>query len=181
MITCPKCQSTLPDWATTCQFCQTDVGKVARPPAAVKPQRVYGYGPAPWVWVTYYLIAGWWALSGLYDVVVGLTGIMHPPKADSMFAVDTSILGYVMLILGAVTLVIGLGLILRIEIVRGIVNIFCWLRILGGARRGLISFALIIAWPVMGIITLVLAIVDIVSGALMIYLIGETEKNAPNL
>ena len=166
MITCPKCQSTLPDWATSCQFCGTDVGKVARPVAAPTQKRVYGYAPAPWVWVTYYVIAAYWVLGDLLEIVKTCLDKSGPNPIVIVFA--------------GVGALIGLGLICHVELARGIGNIYAWLKMLGGAWWVLVSFGAMLLYPPLGIALFLLGVFDIVSAGLLIYLIGETSKYAPS-
>lgn len=180
MISCPSCQSTLPDWAQKCQFCGADVARVARPVQAPKQKQAYGYAAPRWVWAVYYLIAAYWALGGLYDVFKGAAGLAHPPKSDHLFGMDPSLDFTIMVIAGIVYLVIGLGLVFRVEFIRGIVSFFSWLKIIFGAFSLLGAFPLLALFPLVGIIAVTLAILDIVSAGLMIYLIGETESQGPN-
>jgi hypothetical protein len=81
----------------------------------------------------------------------------------------------VMMIIGGITALIGIGLIARVEVVRGIVNILCWIRIVG-AGFGL--FSSLLAGAFVGPAALVGAafnLLDLITAGLMIYLIGETD------
>jgi hypothetical protein len=165
MITCPKCQSTLPDWATTCQFCGTDVAKVARPAPVKTQKKVYGYGPAPWVWVAYYLIGGWWVLSGGFHV---FQAAIHP-----------SIVSIITCIFAGFQVLLGIGLILRIEAFRAVVHFFAWVWIALRALDTLFGFGMIFFSPLIGILMVLWGLFDIVVAGLLIYLIGETDGFAP--
>ena len=168
MIQCPNCKNTLPDAFTLCQFCGADVSKVPRAVAAPA-QKTTSYQTANWVWVAYFGIAGYWLLGGAVDVFRGIQALS---KTD--FA-------YFGIAFGAATAFVAIGLMLRAELVRGLVNILCWLRILFGAL-GL--WGALIGSIFIGPLAIVFAVFsafDIASGMLMIYLIGETEKSAPNL
>src|SRR5476651_2500199 len=66
-IVCPNCKQTLPVRAMVCQFCKTDVSKIARPVVA---------GPAPaaiadnnWKVVAYYVMSGWWMFNGILMIL----------------------------------------------------------------------------------------------------------------
>src|ERR1044072_8274901 len=69
MITCPKCNATLPDWAQTCQFCQTDVKAVTRPaaPVGAKPSLTNSLSPS-WVPGAYYALCAFFIIEGAYDI-----------------------------------------------------------------------------------------------------------------
>jgi hypothetical protein len=122
MINCTKCSASLPDWAKTCQFCGTDVSSVARPAPVQKQSR--GRQPEQWVMGAYFGLAALYMIDGLYHVILALADLKH-------FSSDVSLL--IGLIFGVATFVIGLGLILRIEFIRGIVNFFCGIQILLGS------------------------------------------------
>jgi hypothetical protein len=79
------------------------------------------------------------------------------------------------------TVLLGIGLALRIELIRGIVNFFCGLRIFFGLL-GLAGSVLgsMFAGP-LAIIFILMNVVNIATAAFMIYLIGETDKFAPNI
>lgn len=160
MIQCPKCQSTLPDWATTCQFCGTDVGKVVRPPTVQKLKKAYAYGPAPWVWVVYYIIAGWWVASGGFHIVREFTAAKEP--------------SVIVPIVCGIQVLLGLGLLFRVEIARGIAHFFAWVEIFFGALGILGALGLMLLWPLAGGMLILLGLIDIVSAGLLIYVIGET-------
>lgn len=75
----------------------------------------------------------------------------------------------------------GLGLLLRVEFIRGIINFFCGLRIICGLFKlaGTLIGALF-SGP-LALLSALFIVLDIATAALMVYLIGETEKYAPNL
>jgi len=98
----------LPDWTMVCQFCQTDLSKVARPKPVDPKAHIKYYEPKPWVNVAYNLIGVYWVLNGIYRVLSGL-GVFGE---SSVF----------LAIVGAFGAVFGIGMLARVEIVRGIVN-----------------------------------------------------------
>jgi hypothetical protein len=169
MIQCPNCKNTLPNGFTRCQFCGTDVSNVPRPPDAEKVVRT-SFQVANWVWIAYFGIAGYWLLGGAIDVFRGIQAL---PKAGDI--------AYVGIAFGGATALVAIGLIMRAELVRGLVNILSFLRILDGAL-GL--WGALLGSLYLGPIAIVFAIfsgLDVASGLLMIYLIGETDKGAPNI
>lgn len=165
MIKCPRCNATLPAANRVCQFCGADVSAVSRPAAPQK--KVQGYKAPQWVQGAYYSIAIYWILDGLFQVLSG-TGVLggHHSSVD--------------VIIGAVSAVMGLGLVLRLEIIRGIVNFFCGLQIifglfgLAGAVLGTLFAGML------GFVMVVLQVLQIATAGFMIYLIGETDTKAPN-
>jgi hypothetical protein len=169
MIQCPNCKNTLPDTFTQCQFCGADVTKVVRPAPTKKASRPL-YEPPKWVWIAYFGIAGYWLIGGIMDVVRGLTSL----SGAGAFA-------YIGIAFGAFTALVGIGLMARVELVRGIVNVICFLRIIFGLLGlwGALWGSLFLG-P-LALLFAVFAAFDIVTGILMIYLLGETEKSAPNM
>ena len=163
MIQCPGCSNTLQDHAVRCQFCGADVSKVPRPPAAKKAVSTYG-APAKWIWPTYYTVSGYWALSGAFDVVRALGLLSGAKEVDSF-----------MVVIGAVLMLIGVGLILRVELIRGIINVVCWLKIAVGIVGAILSLGIMALFGAIGILFLVLNLLDIATGGFMIYLVGETD------
>ncbi|MGC8668931.1 MAG: hypothetical protein ACP5VE_12530 [Chthonomonadales bacterium] len=158
MIKCPACNATLPDGAVRCQFCGASLAVPQRSSPA--PNREEGStGTPPWVWPAYYGVAVWWILQGVVHVLLVRGGV-----------VDTSING--------LSAVIGLGLLARIELVRGITNVMCFLSIVGGLF-GLGMAFLEGGWS--GALGMLLAVVQIAMAGFMIFLIGETESRAPDL
>lgn len=165
MISCPKCGNSLPDWAQACQFCGTDTKKVARPAAPKGSSRSVPVGQPTWVWPAYYLIAAYFIISGFLSI--GLAVLMNKEGLD--------VGDIVTLIVSGITAVIGIGLAAKVEIIRGITNIFCWLQILSG---GFGFLTLLFAGAFLGPIAILYAgfkLFDVISGAFMIFLIGETD------
>src|SRR2546430_2241002 len=122
MTKCPKCNATLPDGSVSCQFCGNQWGTA--PGGAKHAGRTsYSGGTPGWIWPAYYGIAGWWIVNGVYAV---LASTAFAPK-DGGGAVSI-----IELIIGAFTALVGLGLILRVEAARGIVNVICFIQILSG-------------------------------------------------
>src|SRR5437899_1950147 len=174
MIKCPGCQATLPDGALQCQFCgaQLAAPPVARGYARGQTRQSSAMPGAPsWVMPAYYGIALWWMLSGAWDI---LQATVWAGKDSGGFL---DVLG---ILFGGITALVGLGLLLRIDVVRGIVNVLCFLQIVFGILGLITSFLLSGPLGMIGILGMIHSIVDIGTAGLMIYLIGETETRAPN-
>ena len=167
MILCPQCGAKLPDWTTKCQFCQETID----PTIAGHIPGVSGKTPQ-WVWGAYYGIAIYWILAGAYSALFPL---LESSKSDGLgFA---AIIG---IAVGSLSILFGIGLIARIEVIRGIINFFCGLKIIFGLLGMLGTIGLALLTGPFGIILMFLKVFDIASAAFMIYLIGETESRAPN-
>lgn len=177
MITCPKCNATLPDWAQTCQFCQADVKAVARPKPVVQQKR--GITPAAsWIWPSYYAMCAFFALEG----AAGIAQVFMDSHTKFMGQeMGLNAFSFVSIAINAFTILIGIGLALRVEIIRGIVNFFCGLRILFGLLGLAGSVMGTLFAGAIGFLFVLLNIVNIATAAFMIYLIGETDKHPPNL
>jgi len=176
MIQCPKCQQSLPDWSQVCQFCQTDLKGVARPktgdPANNRPVANFGQ-PAKWIWPTYYAISIYWIISGAKTLISAIVTSMYAQQ--NVFGESVKSLDVVGMIVGTLTILTGIGLIAKVEFVRGVVNVLCFLQILGNlcGLASLIMIGSILGpWVLVGIIFQVL---NIATAALMIYVIGETD------
>ncbi len=158
MIKCPACNATLPDGAVRCQFCGASL---AAPGPASRPADAHSdtWGPPRWVWPAYYGVAIWWILQGVAHVLVVRGGIVD-------------------LVINGLSALIGIGLLARIELVRGITNVICFLSILGGLLSLGMSF-LEGGWS--GTLGMLMALVQIGMAGFMIFLIGETEGRSPEL
>jgi hypothetical protein len=141
MMKCPKCQASLPDGAGFCQFCKAQWA--APPPARMARSggvgsTVAGTGTRPWVWKAYYAIAAWWILEGAVDILGATVFATEKHANGGMFAIS----------LGAFSVLVGLGLILKVDLVRSIVNVLAWLNILFGLLGIVMAFFMV---PVAGI------------------------------
>ncbi len=184
VISCSACHNTLPDWAQRCQFCGADVTKVARPAAVSTKPRPYAPS-ATWIWPVYYALCAYWVISGLGHAAEAYHTAVTPVTIKMFGASETITPGFgfgqiLGLVFAAFQLFVGVGLAARVEIARGIANFLAALGILFGLAGLAGSFmgALVFGpWAIFGIVRNTL---DIVVGAMTIYLIGETEKSAPN-
>ena len=130
---------------------------------------------AAWIWPSYYVIAVYWIISGAEGIVQSLN---LGPFATSVVIEGVKIdpgISIVGLVFSALSVVVGFGLLFKIEFMRGIVNVLCFLQILNGLLglwTGVLSSALL--GPI-GLLITIMSIFNIVTGALMIYIIGETD------
>ncbi len=130
---------------------------------------------APWVWVAYYLVSAYFVVTGLLYTATGLiTCIGHPGQVISPVTI-------VQIVLGALSAVLGIGLLLKIQSVRNVVNFLCGVKIILGVLRLLGSIMVAFVLGPLGILFMFLTVVDIASAAFMIYLIGETDRVVPNI
>jgi hypothetical protein len=183
MIQCPNCRATLPDWQKTCQFCQSDTASVIRPNAPGSQRNPNAFSAPKWVWGAYYGLSVYWILDGAFDAGKGILQISQANAAATAAKDDVtrmmaqpSFVSYFMILIGTLSALFGIGLLLRNETVRGIVNFFAGLRIifgLFGLLGSLIGTLFAGPW---GLFFMLLNIITIASAAMMIYLIGETDK-----
>ena len=178
MISCPKCQSALPDWAQSCQFCGTDTGKVARPVVEQKKSN-YAYGTAAWVWWAYYAIAGWFVLSGLINLARGIIGFIqfNRDTADNPYVQSFGVFFYFGMAISAAAIVVGMGLILKSDFIRGIANYYCAFMLLFGALDVLSYIGISAIIGPVAYVWMARSALDVVCGGMMIYLILETNDS----
>ena len=172
MVSCPRCRATLPDGAAHCQFCGVAFGPAPRAQGTpAVPAGVRGGanpGAPAWVWPAYLAVALWWVLNGVWTVVEFAT------SAGGGFVSGVGML------IGVLCAVVGLGLLLRVEAARGVVNVLCFLKIIFGAIGFFFAFASIGFTGAMGAVAMLVSAFDIAFAGFMMYLIGETEPRAPN-
>ncbi|MBS1713516.1 MAG: hypothetical protein JST30_04190 [Armatimonadetes bacterium] len=173
MIQCPNCKNTLPDFAQKCQFCQADVTKVPRAKGSAKPGDVAGqsgrYVSHKFVWGLYYTISVWWIVGG----AIGVAEPFLTAKGQEL-----SVFSYAGIAISAFSVLVGIGLLLQAELVRGIVNVLSFLKLVGGLG-GLIGslLGIVFAGP-LGLLLVLYNIINIVVAGATIWVIGETRTRA---
>ena len=170
MITCPQCQQQLPDWAKVCQFCHTDVSKIARPVAIAKPKPKSSLDAPNWVWPSYYAIAGWYIISGLLLIWQGVSGA----TATGASALAAGLMLFVS-ITGGISITLGIGLILKNPVLRKVCVWFNWLTILV-SFRGLVSGIFLSTLIGIGWLWALSNLISMIAAAFMIYLLAETDS-----
>jgi hypothetical protein len=168
MQKCPGCQATLPPSAYACHFCGAQFGQAPPPPRSLAaPVRVGGRNEAPrWIWIAYFVVSAWWALNGVLGILQGV-GVLeggYPP---------------ISLTIGAFSLVVGLGLLARMEWARGVVNVLAFIQIVFGTIDLVLIFFSGIG-GLWGIVWLFQTFLEIGLAGLMIYVIGETDTRPPS-
>ena len=164
MIHCPTCKATLPDAATRCQFCGAAVAPVGRPipPASRGAQPA---GEFAWATKAYYGVAAFWAVAGL-----ALAALALRPAPDTL-----PLASAVAAAPGLLTAVAGIGLLLRLEIARGMVNIVCVAQILlFGWSPATTLFAGVVGAP-FSLVRVAANIVMVAAAIFMVFLIGATD------
>ena len=170
MIKCPQCQATLPDGWTKCQFCGAEFAPQASQPsaagAAPEEEPELKIAPAPkWAGSAVRAVAIWWIVNGVWTAI---SSLIH----------GGSFAGF-SVVLNLLTALIGVGLLRQTPIARTVTNAICWLQIAGGIVNFLVGFFIISISPLFGVIAMLLAVVQAGVGALMIYLLAETDMNGP--
>jgi hypothetical protein len=171
-IKCPNCNQSVPAGFGICQFCQASLKGVAKP----NPQRqnyfayeddhsVGYFGKPTWVKPAYYAVSTYFILSALVGILLIVTRMKGPIEAFEIIAIAIHSIGLLM----------GIGLLAKIEMIRGIVSFICAMKIL----FGLLAIPTILMegmfTGIAGVVSTLLVVLDIVTCALMIYLIGETD------
>lgn len=165
MKKCPSCGATLPQVAVSCQFCGARLGgpPPVRRPIDTRPRAdVFAPGVPRWAIVAYHLIAAYWVLKGIWSVVEFF--LLKPEGAE-----------FVALPFAFIPIIIGGGLLLRIEAIRGLVNVMAGIQLITGGLGAVVAF--FAGQP----LALVLSLLQIATAALMIYVIGETDTRPPDL
>lgn len=177
MISCPKCHASLPDWAKTCQFCQNDVTKVVRP-VAVKTDKGPLIPVAPWVWGAYYALSVYFLLNGGYEIFSAFR-ISHQKILGE--EIGFGFASIFVTLLGAFHIVLGIGLLFQIQVLRNVVNFILGMSVLLGILNLALSLPGVMIGGFYGFLSLMTQALQIAASAFMIYLIGETDKTAPNI
>jgi hypothetical protein len=175
-IQCPGCHRSLPPAAQNCHFCGASLTGVARPTAAPKAAK-YRAGVEPWVMTLFFIVAAYWILEGLVILGAGLLVLVAPEGGgDPTIGSITHIVGALIMAFGAFLATVGVGLIMKWEWCRGVVNVFCWLRILGGLWRirRILLMGLLFNRTGM-VLDLTFAILGIIAAGLQIWLLSETD------
>ncbi len=168
MIHCPNCNATLPDYVSRCHFCGSTFANQNLPPKMRAASGGYdATGRPKWVWPAYYGIAGWWILTGAVGIAQGLL-LQHGG-------------GIVGTAAGVLNVVFGLGLMARVEIVRGITNVVCFINIVFGLFSLVGAFLASAIFGLLGAIEMVVCMVNIGAAVFLMFLIGETDTLPPKL
>ena len=147
---------------------------MARPVAATRSQPVGA--PLPqWIWGAYYGICVWWIIGGAGTIVDAIQMTHKKFLGEEM---GWSFFTYVSIAIGVLTILFAIGMMARLEVIRGIVNFACGLQIifgLMGLTGALLGSLFSGPW---GLLLVLSQVIQIATSAFMIYLIGETDKYA---
>ena len=173
-VQCRGCGQTVPGSHPSCQFCGASLAGVA-PPAGKRSiwhddqaPPTQSYGRPKWVPLAYNLVSAYIGVSGLIRVATSAVGMSKAEDDITRF-----ILG-IGLVFGLVYVILGVGLLLKVEIIRGIVNFVCGIGLLWGIFRLFASVPMLI-FGGFGVLIVLYEVLGIVTNAAMIYLVGETD------
>lgn len=152
----------------TCQFCGASLATVARPQTVQKKKA----GPEQWVMTLYYIVASYWMLNGLWDIgssIYSFTGSDSAGHGPGPFTI-------IAMIIGAISFAVGLGLVLKWDLARGVANIFCWI-IIANAALSFLSMAGLGALFGTGfmLFAIFMSVLQIAAAGTQIWLLSETE------
>lgn len=169
MIACPRCGKSIPGWQETCQFCGLILPEELRRWAESLSDEPYykpvSQGPDPWVPVAYKVVATLWAIQGLVGVGWNLMASMGGAGFFASIAI----------MMGAVQMILGIGLLLHIEAIRGIVNFVAGINLMLTAAFLVIFLPLTLLMP-FGWLRVISDLFTIALCAFVIFLIGETDR-----
>lgn len=157
----------------SCQFCGTSLAGVA--PQAAKASiwhddnalPTHAYGRPKWVPLAYNLVAVYMAVSGL---VGAFTSFLTMRKGGEL----AGIVGPIGIVFGVIWIALGIGLLLKVEFIRGVVNFFCGLGLIFGVINLFTSIGMLVT-GISGVLWVGNILLGIVTNAAMIYLVGETD------
>lgn len=162
---CHVCKGELPNGALACPVCGT---RTQGPPPVRRrftgrvEHRALSRSTVPWAVAVYHWIAVYWIAIGVWGALSAT--IFAESDGPDIAGIASSLL----------SAVVGIGLLAKLEFIRGIVNIVCALQILGGLLGVLTAF--LAGAP----LALFLALAQVATAVLMIFVIGETDDRGPN-
>ena len=172
-VQCRGCGQTVPGSSAHCQFCGTSLAGVA--PTAAKASiwhddhnpPAHAYGRPKWVPLAYNLVSAYIGISGVIQVIASIATMKKAEEIGRFFA-------GVGIVFGVIWIILGIGLLLKVEFIRGVVNFVCGI----GLILGILDLFGSIGWLVTGFFGVLVVgniILGIVTKAAMIYLVGETD------
>lgn len=154
---CPNCEMILKDTTEICPSCGTNVMYMARSTKEVMGFSYSGKAP-PFAWPLYYVISGYWVLSGIASIAIpALTGF----GGGSCW--------------GIVQALLGIGLLLKVNRIRRVVNFLCFMGLAFGLLLVGISLFVLFFDGKFGFEVFANGLMTVVTNALMIWVIGLTQ------
>lgn len=148
------------------------VARVAAPE-----KKHYGEFETPkWIMGLYYGLCAWWMLGGAISIAQVFNDVAT--RKPSLFNQTTgfTVVDYVLIAFGAISLIIGICMAFKVEAVRNIVNWMAFMKIvrgLGGLVGSILGIA--IGGPLM-ILFVISSLVDVIVAGMTIWLLSETGK-----
>jgi hypothetical protein len=90
----------------------------------------------------------------------------------------TGLKSYPTIVFGAIDLGLGFGMLLKIELIRGIANILCWFQVAVGLYRMAFALILVTAVGAYALLALFMTVLQVAIAGFFIYLISETDEFA---
>lgn len=128
-------------------------------------------GPPKYIWTLYYLLCAFWIIDGLVDV------------ARTVLASKGEISGFgvVEIVFGVVTILVGIGLLLKNEFARRVVNTIAAINLLLAVLGLIGSLLSILVLGPFGLLYVIWNLVTIVIFGGMVWIIGVTRMTAPDI
>lgn len=165
-IQCPSCDMILRDTTENCPGCGASTIHLARSTRDITGFS-YGGPVPPFAWPLYYVISAYWVLSGIAEIVLSAI------SRDGIQLWSAVCPGF--------QIFLGIGLLLRLEIIRGIVNVLCWFSILGGLLKVIGGILVMATIGAMAIPNVLFGLIQIITSALMIWVIGLTQTRMSDI
>lgn len=118
-------------------------------------------------------------MSGLLNLTRGILGLIrfNQQTADNPIVQSFGVFFYVSMAISLAAIVVGLGLIFKSDFIRSIANWYCALMLLFGALDAIqwLGLSAIVGTP--AYLYMARALLDVICGGMMIYLIIETNES----
>ncbi len=118
----------------------------------------------------YVVMSSAWLVLGIISItlVVFVSPSAHKQSGPEVF-------GFISGAIAAFQVLLGIGLVARVDLVRGIVNVICWISIVIGLLGLLGDFTVMLFFGPVGFLLVLFDIIRVAINASMVWLVGETD------
>jgi hypothetical protein len=124
-------------------------------------------------WALYYVLCSVWLVSGIWSIVetLAIAPTQKGYEGIGMF-------GVVGLVFSGAQVLVSIGLLAKVEIARGIVNVIAFLNLLSAAFGLLGGLVVTLVLGPLGVLIIVMNVIEIAVNGGIIWVIGETDRRA---